>query len=555
MSHSCFGIKHQGWSLSGRPLDLDPLPEEMSINLSSETQGVSDGEGIGLKRHTGLGSDLDDGRSDPDLQYSAPCILLWKAHASAVSQHQVQAVKPAVNVGGVGSGRAGPDERVLLLLSGSSYADRDPIAGLLACNLVNTTGLRTLSVNWRKATPCSAGEQGAFPAGLNDAIRAYVHLVRNLQFRPENVYLIAEGSGAGLAMGVMMWLSALQTGTKAAPSASTLGRPGKVVLWSPWCDLTMRSPTWKSNRSFDIVSHKASRTAASLYASSVRRHLTSSSLEAQVKQAIENTCNVPDRAPLRTPSPLQITPDLDSSDQPSFTSALESLSKGSKRPAQLKSRSTRQEYSGASDSGVELEGTLVAPSPVSLKADTPNSLQLALASAFESYEATCLAALLVSSIPILGAEHPMLSPALPFSDLGSPHDPENRPFHRAVFSLLAADHLPKTDYLIFCGTESVLEGEAASLARNLNTVLQPEDEGAEATITASPPSASPTQGKQKPAQSSSQRPQNNGSVTYLRAVETPTLFNLMPTSVFLPHAQAKAESVVHQFLVGDAERT
>lgn len=44
-------------------------------------------------------------------------------------------------------------------------------------------------------------------------------------------------------MGLLLWLSALAYDDRRL----RLGRPGKVVLWSPWCDLTMRSPTWKSN--------------------------------------------------------------------------------------------------------------------------------------------------------------------------------------------------------------------------------------------------------------------------------------------------------------------
>lgn len=173
---------------------------------------------------------------------AAGAVMLWKSHASNVSQHEVKATKPAVPYGGIGGGKARENERVILLLSGSSYADRDPLAGLMACNLVNQTGLRLLCVNWRKPAPLSGGTQGRFPAGLNDALEAYVHLVETLRFKPENVCLAGESSGAAVAMGVMIWLSALsQAGMR------QYGRPGKVILWNPWCDLKMQSPTWKSN--------------------------------------------------------------------------------------------------------------------------------------------------------------------------------------------------------------------------------------------------------------------------------------------------------------------
>lgn len=224
-SQSLFGVKHQGWSIGGVSVTLEPLPTEVAVTVPSRTSQNS------VKS------------SHTDSLPSGSAVFIWKSQASNVHHHAVQSFKPAVSCGGIGAGAAREDERVILLLSGASYADRDPVAGLLACNLVNLCGLRTLCVNWRKPVPYSSASEGAFPAGLNDALQAYIHLVRTLGFKPDNICLTAEGSGAGVAMGLMIWLSALANDGKGA----NLGRPGKVILWTPWCDLTMRSPTWQTN--------------------------------------------------------------------------------------------------------------------------------------------------------------------------------------------------------------------------------------------------------------------------------------------------------------------
>lgn len=232
LSRSLFGVKHQGWTIEGVAVQLRE-DEQCKISLPYQPHG------------------------EPSSSSGPTPVLLWKSFARNVSHHQITSFKPSISCGGIGGGAAqSKSERVLLLLSGSSYIDRDPVAGLLACNLVNLTGLRCLCVNWRRPSsndPKGSGQRG-FPAGLNDALQAYAHLTRVMKVRPENVYLVGEGSGAGVAMGLMTWLSALQLrrdtlqqqGSK-DPLPPAYGKPGKVALWSPWCDLTMQSPTWRQN--------------------------------------------------------------------------------------------------------------------------------------------------------------------------------------------------------------------------------------------------------------------------------------------------------------------
>lgn len=144
--------------------------------------------------------------------------------------------------------------------------------------------------------------------------------------------------------------------------------------------------------------------------------------------------------------------------------------------------------------------------------------------------------ILMSSLSSLGLEHPLLSPGLPFSN----GDTE-RPFNERIIRLLhrptpsassrsrsrpAIQALPKatrTKYLIFCGRDSVIWGEAASLTNNLTQVEE---------------------------DASSDSPSSH--VAFLASLDTPTMFNLLP-SVFLPQAQARADGLLKTWLIGDVE--
>lgn len=129
--------------------------------------------------------------------------------------------------------------------------------------------------------------------------------------------------------------------------------------------------------------------------------------------------------------------------------------------------------------------------------------------------------ILMSSLPALGLEHPLLSPGLP---CGRKTGVPPQPFNERVLELLHGPyaHDPRrsstqTQFLIFCGRDSVVWGEAASLANNLSCV---EPNG------------------------------DTKNVTFLSSLDTPTMFNLLP-SIFLPQAQARADEILKQWLLGD----
>lgn len=534
LSRRLFGIKHQGWTIEGVAIQLK---EDQEYRV--ELDGAS--------------------RASPSLPTP---VLLWKSYARNVQHHQITSFKPSISCGGIGGGQAqSRDERVLLLLSGASYIDRDPLAGLMACNLVNLTGLRCLCVNWRRPTSNHPEDhvQRGFPVGLNDALQAYLHLVKNMKFRPENVYLVGEGSGAGVAMGLMTWLSAqqLQQDAQQQTAKSTaIGKPGKVVLWSPWCDLTMQSPTWKQNgerlrgrgqsrihhadnrvtlpASFDIVACQDAKTARDAYVESL--HLPANDRSASPSAAPPSSPPPPSRTKMdRKQSSHGSDSGLEIDSRPSsptplltsslFTAPISTIMGGGGGGEPTTPEEPRAVWSIGSSAGF-------------LAGKSKQQIQQYYADRLDQSPSSAVS-ILMSSLRALGLEHPLLSPGLPLVT----GDAQRHSFNERVLELLhratpaqgastkstrrpGAAPLPpsgtSTQYLIFCGRDSVIWGEAASLANNLTRV---DD-------------------------SSTQSPSSN--VTFLSALDTPTMFNLLQ-SVFLPHAQAKADHVLRRWLVGDVD--
>ncbi|CAO1636775.1 unnamed protein product [Sympodiomycopsis kandeliae] len=468
LSGRLFGVKHQGWTIEGVAVQIK-ANENLKVNLPCNS-----------------GSDGNSATSAPPTT-----VLLWKSHARNVHHHQIVSFKPSVSVGGIGGGQArSRHERVILLLSGSSYVARDPIAGLLACNIVNLTGLRTLVVNWQRPSTSSHSEdetKKAFPTGLNDALQAYLHLTKVMKFRPENVYLVAQGSGAGVAMSLMTWLSALQMQNR----QDSYGKPAKVLLWTPWCDLTMQSPTWSQNESFDIISGKHAKQARDAYVSS-----------------LGNQHQHRDGA---TSSSSTLSPFTGSKHEKGSSKGSDSgIEMDDSRPG---SPQANGKDAHASMGSQWIERGLNASEKSWLQDQTRLGYQDKYADELTQSPDSALD-LLTNSVSDLGLEHPLLSPGLPLNK-------NTLRFNHSILSLL---HKPisKTkpsipQYLILCGKDSVVWGESASLANNL------------------------------------QQTSTEKNVTFLSSLDTPTLFNLL-SSVFLPDAQNRLDEIIKDWLIGDVEQ-
>ena len=120
----------------------------------------------------------------------------------------------------------------------------------LAAQLARRAQIRLLMVDYRLAP------EHPFPAALDDALAVYQALLA--QGIPALRLLLAgDSAGGNLALG-----------TAQAIQAEGLPPPAALVLFSPWLDLTDRSPSRQANAASDVMlSQQVLDEAAALYAS------------------------------------------------------------------------------------------------------------------------------------------------------------------------------------------------------------------------------------------------------------------------------------------------
>lgn len=123
-------------------------------------------------------------------------------------------------------------DSVLFYLHGGGFATGSIRShrGLVA-QFSNATGLRALSINYRLAP------ENPFPAGMQDALKVYRHLLE--QYKPEQIVVMGDSAGGGLA--ASMLLQAREEGLPA---------PLAVVLLSPWVDMSL------GGESMETLKHK-----------------------------------------------------------------------------------------------------------------------------------------------------------------------------------------------------------------------------------------------------------------------------------------------------------
>ena len=119
-----------------------------------------------------------------------------------------------------------------LFLHGGAYVlgdGRDPTTELANKSLLEHGGCS--HVFWPQYRLAAApNNRGRFPAALQDALSAYLHLIRDRNIRPEHVVLAGDSAGGNLAMGLLRYLH------EQGP-ALDIPLPGLVLLFSPWTDL------------------------------------------------------------------------------------------------------------------------------------------------------------------------------------------------------------------------------------------------------------------------------------------------------------------------------
>jgi monoterpene epsilon-lactone hydrolase len=140
-------------------------------------------------------------------------------------------------------------DRVFLLLHGGGYNSGSfrTHRRLAAC-LSRAAHMRVLTPDYRLAP------EHPFPAGVRDALQVYGWLLKE-GFKEENIVVGGDSAGGGLALSMLL---ALREGGARMPLAA--------VLMAPWTDLTVSSPSYRTNRKFDpIITPEGLREAASWY--------------------------------------------------------------------------------------------------------------------------------------------------------------------------------------------------------------------------------------------------------------------------------------------------
>ncbi|OCF61106.1 hypothetical protein L486_00750 [Kwoniella mangroviensis CBS 10435] len=131
--------------------------------------------------------------------------------------------------GGVGQ------DKVILHIHGGGYIRGHPLWTPFPMGISKSTGVKCLSVNYRKALSPSS----SFPAPLLDVLSAYIYLTRKIDIAPRNIILLGESAGAHLALMLTQYLRDL-----------SLPQIGYLILSSPWSDFTLSYPSYKYNSGY-----------------------------------------------------------------------------------------------------------------------------------------------------------------------------------------------------------------------------------------------------------------------------------------------------------------
>lgn len=122
-------------------------------------------------------------------------------------------------------------DQVVLQLHGGGYINR--LRNIYRDFAVKYSGmadgLPVLSVDYRVAP------EHPYPAALLDAIEAYRWLLE-LGYSGEQIVVVGDSAGGGLALALSMWLR-----------DHDISLPGKLVLMSPWADLTASGKSYEEN--------------------------------------------------------------------------------------------------------------------------------------------------------------------------------------------------------------------------------------------------------------------------------------------------------------------
>lgn len=132
---------------------------------------------------------------------------------------------------------------------------RDEDTGFLARTLIRHMGCtHVCSPQYR----LSSGEQGRFPAPVQDALTTYLWLLREKKIPASQIILSGDSAGANIALGLLRYIH--EHGSEA-----DIPFPAAVGLWSPWVDVsaaTIHDMTLSPNYKTDYINPHFSRWGA-----------------------------------------------------------------------------------------------------------------------------------------------------------------------------------------------------------------------------------------------------------------------------------------------------
>ncbi|MEO0913650.1 MAG: alpha/beta hydrolase fold domain-containing protein, partial [Pseudomonadota bacterium] len=127
-------------------------------------------------------------------------------------------------------------DAILLYFHGGAYVMGSPLTHRhLAGRLSHLTGLRAVLPRYRLAP------EHQHPSVLEDCLTAYRGLLQ-AGYAPERIGLGGDSAGGGLALGLLHRLGELG-----------LPRPACAVIFSPWTDMSLSSPSIRENTPHDVM--------------------------------------------------------------------------------------------------------------------------------------------------------------------------------------------------------------------------------------------------------------------------------------------------------------
>ena len=153
----------------------------------------------------------------------------WVPRAAKVSETQLGGIRTELILPKTGAG-----DRIVFFVHGGGYVVCSPRTHRPLTSRLSLALNATTYVPHYRLAP-----EHVFPAGLNDVVAAYKGMLAK-GINPANVTVMGDSAGGGLALAMTLALRDQQ-----------VALPGKLVLISPWTDLTLAGETLHSKNGID----------------------------------------------------------------------------------------------------------------------------------------------------------------------------------------------------------------------------------------------------------------------------------------------------------------